>query len=191
MEIIITLLSSLSLNYPVFRCFTVVRHEVFFCCPTNLDSGDLQILVIYYMAAEIPYNLASFLILYCFIFFNFWFPRLVAVVFVIQSNNNLAWYFLVSLWLSTNISFILTNYNVQVLQLGSLLIKSKSDLDSLTLNIEEQSSSLKHLLNSACSEDFTMGFRLQDLYNHFEVKLNDFEVRIVFLVCILGSIFTI
>ncbi|KAJ0089376.1 hypothetical protein Patl1_33066 [Pistacia atlantica] len=70
---------------------------------------------------------------------------------------------------------------ILVLQLGSLLIKSKSDLDSLTLNIEEQSSSLKLLLN-ACSEDFTMGFRLLDLYNHFEVKLNDFEVRIQFLI---------
>ncbi|KAJ0027885.1 hypothetical protein Pint_36533 [Pistacia integerrima] len=66
---------------------------------------------------------------------------------------------------------------ILVLQLGSLLIKSKSDLDSLTLNIEEQSSSLKLLLN-ACSEDFTMGFLLQDLYNHFEVKLNDFEIKL-------------
>ncbi|XP_044509521.1 uncharacterized protein LOC123228248 isoform X4 [Mangifera indica] len=65
-----------------------------------------------------------------------------------------------------------------VFKLGSLLVKSSSDLDSLALNNEEQSSSLKLLLNSACSEDFTIGFRLQDLYNHFEVKLNDCEIKL-------------
>lgn len=86
---------------------------------------------------------------------------------------------------------MMTYSDMQVFKLGSLLIKSSSDLDSLALNNEEQSSSPKLLLNSACSEDFTIGFRLQDLYNHFEVKLNDCEVRILYFVCTLGCMFTV
>ncbi|TXG57716.1 hypothetical protein EZV62_015545 [Acer yangbiense] len=62
-----------------------------------------------------------------------------------------------------------------VFELETLIIKSKCDLDSLNSNIEEQS----HLLDSTCNWDISMGFQLQDLYNHFEVKLNDCEIKLV------------
>ncbi|KAK0593754.1 hypothetical protein LWI29_001269 [Acer saccharum] len=62
-----------------------------------------------------------------------------------------------------------------VFELETLIIKSKCDLDSLNSNIEEQS----HLPDSTCEWDISMGFQLQDLYNHFEVKLNDCEIKLV------------
>lgn len=71
-------------------------------------------------------------------------------------------------------------YGVQVLALGSLCIKSSSDQDSFALNMDEQSYILKDLLNSTFAWDSTLSFQLQDLYNHFEVKLNDCEVSILF-----------
>lgn len=79
-----------------------------------------------------------------------------------------------------NASFILTSCGVQVLALGSLLIKSKSDQDSFASNMDEQSYILKDLLNSTFAWDSTLNFQLQDLYNHFEVQLDDCEVSILF-----------
>lgn len=77
-------------------------------------------------------------------------------------------------------ALLLSYYGVQVLALGSLLVKSKSDLDSLDSNIDKRSSTLKDVLNSTFARDSTLSFQLQDLYNHFELQLNDCEVSFIF-----------
>ncbi|ESR43047.1 hypothetical protein CICLE_v100108862mg, partial [Citrus x clementina] len=82
-----------------------------------------------------------------------------------------------------------------VLALGSLLIKSKSDQDSFASNMDEQSYILKDLLNSTFAWDSTLNFQLQDLYNHFEVQLDDCEIKLVLphyprTVCILEKFCT-
>lgn len=46
--------------------------------------------------------------------------------------------------------------------------------------MDEQSYILKDLLNSTFAWDSTLNFQLQDLYNHFEVQLDDCEVSILF-----------
>ncbi|KAK3223079.1 hypothetical protein Dsin_010104 [Dipteronia sinensis] len=56
-----------------------------------------------------------------------------------------------------------------VLELETLIIKSKCDLDSLEA----------HLLDSTCNRYNLMGFQLQDLFNYFEVILNDCEIKLV------------
>ncbi|KAL5806155.1 hypothetical protein ACOSQ4_028888 [Xanthoceras sorbifolium] len=66
-----------------------------------------------------------------------------------------------------------------VFELETLIIESKCDLDSLVSNIEERYHILKHLPESTFNRDILMGFQLQDLYSHFEVKLNDCELKLV------------
>lgn len=66
-----------------------------------------------------------------------------------------------------------------VLESGSLFFVSKSDRGFLTSEIEDQSSIMKSFLSSLSTSDFSMGFQLHDLYDHFEVNLNDFEIKIV------------
>ncbi|GLT69615.1 hypothetical protein SLA2020_417520 [Shorea laevis] len=64
-----------------------------------------------------------------------------------------------------------------VLEFGALLFKSKCDLGSLPSKFEEERCNLKNFLNSISNYNFSMSFQLQDLYDHFEVKLNDFEMK--------------
>ncbi|KAF5748859.1 putative vacuolar protein sorting-associated protein 13B-like isoform X3 [Tripterygium wilfordii] len=62
-----------------------------------------------------------------------------------------------------------------VFELGSLRFTSEFDVASLASTVNEQSSVLKH---SISAHSFLMGFELQDLYNHFEVKLDNFEMKL-------------
>ncbi|KAE8077724.1 hypothetical protein FH972_016258 [Carpinus fangiana] len=64
-----------------------------------------------------------------------------------------------------------------VLEFGALLFKSKCDLGSFPSKFEEERSNLKNFLNSISTSNCSMSFQLQDLYDHFEVKLNDFEMK--------------
>ena len=73
------------------------------------------------------------------------------------------------------------NYYIeQVLESGSLFFTSKHDLSSLASNNEDQSYNLKGFLSSISTISIPMGVQLHDLYDHFEIKLNDFEVRFPF-----------
>ncbi|KAF3943895.1 hypothetical protein CMV_029587, partial [Castanea mollissima] len=62
-----------------------------------------------------------------------------------------------------------------VLEFGALSFVSKSDLGFPSSKFEEQSCNLRNLFNSISNHSF----HLQDLYDHFEVKLNDFEMKIM------------
>ncbi|XWS30007.1 hypothetical protein CRYUN_Cryun24cG0081100 [Craigia yunnanensis] len=66
-----------------------------------------------------------------------------------------------------------------VFDLGSLLFASKTELDSFSSCIDGQSFIHKSSVNYASSSDWLTSFQLQDLYNHFETKLVDFEVKLV------------
>lgn len=66
-----------------------------------------------------------------------------------------------------------------VLESGSLFFTSKHDLSSLASNNEDQSYNLKGFLSSISTISIPMGVQLHDLYDHFEIKLNDFEVKIL------------
>ncbi|GLT57665.1 hypothetical protein SLA2020_306220 [Shorea laevis] len=68
-------------------------------------------------------------------------------------------------------------YNM-VLELGSLILTSKPDLDSPCSSTGEQSDNLKLLLDSVCPS-LLISFQLQDLYNHFEIKIADFQMKLV------------
>lgn len=65
----------------------------------------------------------------------------------------------------------------QVLKLKSFSYTSKFDADSVASIIEEQSSIPKRFSSSISASNIFSGFQIQDLYNFFEVKLNDIEVR--------------
>lgn len=65
----------------------------------------------------------------------------------------------------------------QVLKLKSFSYTSKFDADSVASIIEEQSSIPKQFSSSISASNIFSGFQIQDLYNFFEVKLNDIEVR--------------
>ncbi|XP_059429987.1 uncharacterized protein LOC132163636 isoform X3 [Corylus avellana] len=65
-----------------------------------------------------------------------------------------------------------------VLEFGALLFKSKCDLGSFPSKFGEERCNLKNFLNSISTSNCSMSSQLQDLYDHFEVKLNDFEMKI-------------
>lgn len=107
----------------------------------------------------------------------------IIVFYSIQSSfQNTSW---VSFVLFAYISFILIFCSVQVFELGGLIIKSRSDIHSHSSSIKEQSNILEQLPDSTCNRDFILGFKLRDLYNNFEVQLDNCEVCIVFSVWIL------
>ncbi|KAK6259268.1 hypothetical protein SCA6_013742 [Theobroma cacao] len=66
-----------------------------------------------------------------------------------------------------------------VFDLGSLLFASKPELGSHGSSIEGQSFFQKNSLDFAFSSDWLTSFQLQHLYNYFETKLVDFEVKLV------------
>ncbi|KAJ9680062.1 hypothetical protein PVL29_019367 [Vitis rotundifolia] len=66
-----------------------------------------------------------------------------------------------------------------VLESGSLFFTSKHDLSSLASNNGDQSYNLKGFSSSISTITIPMGVQLHDLYDHFEIKLNDFEVKIL------------
>ncbi|KAG4203337.1 hypothetical protein ERO13_A05G394600v2 [Gossypium hirsutum] len=96
---------------------------------------------------------------------------------ILSSHEKVAW--------DVNISNITINFPSgnavseefnMVLDLGSLVFASKTELSS---SIDGQSFIQKSLVHSASISDWLTGFQLQDLYNHFEVNLVDFEVKLV------------
>ncbi len=82
---------------------------------------------------------------------------------------------------------------LQVLEFGALFFTSKSDLGlgSPSSEFEEQSRNLKNFLNSISNRNLSVSFLLQDLYDHFEVKLKDLEVSSLFLFLFIFYIFNI
>lgn len=60
--------------------------------------------------------------------------------------------------------------------MGALLFSSKCDTRPLLTDDEEKYYILKNLLDSISNSNFSIGIQFQDLDDHFEVKLNDFEV---------------
>ncbi|GAV67143.1 LOW QUALITY PROTEIN: DUF1162 domain-containing protein/Chorein_N domain-containing protein [Cephalotus follicularis] len=69
---------------------------------------------------------------------------------------------------------LISDHPSMVLEWGSVQITSKCDSESLASSIEEQS----YDLNSISTFDLSC-FSPQNLYNHFEVKLNDFEIKLL------------
>ena len=84
-------------------------------------------------------------------------------------------------------------YFLQVLEFGALFFTSKSDLGlgSPSSEFEEQSRNLKNFLNSISNRNLSVSFLLQDLYDHFEVKLKDLEVSSLFLFLFIFYFFNI
>lgn len=66
----------------------------------------------------------------------------------------------------------------QVLKSRSLCCKSTNSLESFSSKVEEQPYSLKNFLNSISTSGICLGIQLQDLYDYFDVTLNDFKVRL-------------
>lgn len=66
-----------------------------------------------------------------------------------------------------------------VLKLKSFSYTSKFDADSVASIIEEQSSIPKRFSSSISASNIFTGFQIQDLYNYFEVKLNDIELILI------------
>ncbi|XP_022765514.1 uncharacterized protein LOC111310374 isoform X3 [Durio zibethinus] len=99
--------------------------------------------------------------------------------YILSSHKKMAWD--VSI---TNITINVPLRNAvseefnMVFDLGSLLFASKTELDSLRSSINGQSF-IQNSVDSASSSDYLTCFQLQDLYNHFETKLVDFEVKLV------------
>ncbi|KAL5574177.1 hypothetical protein UlMin_023774 [Ulmus minor] len=71
---------------------------------------------------------------------------------------------------------IMEQYNL-VFEVGALLLTNKSDSGSLLSDDGKQSNDLEQLnLLSGC--DISAGFQVQDLNEHFEIKINDLEMMI-------------
>ncbi|XP_048318354.2 uncharacterized protein LOC107405745 isoform X2 [Ziziphus jujuba] len=64
-------------------------------------------------------------------------------------------------------------------EIGTLLFSSKCDTGPLLTDDEEKSYILKNLLESISNSSFSMGIQFQDISDHFEVKLNDFEMKMI------------
>ncbi|KAM7261915.1 hypothetical protein ACFE04_020992 [Oxalis oulophora] len=103
-------------------------------------------------------------------------PRLIAKAdYILPSRKKVMWEInIVDVVISVPRINVVPEECILVLQIGSVSFTSKYDLESLILNSEEQF----HLLHNFPSSDLSMGFKLQDLFNCFEVKLNDMEMKI-------------
>nr|XP_011467498.1 PREDICTED: uncharacterized protein LOC101298156 [Fragaria vesca subsp. vesca] len=66
-----------------------------------------------------------------------------------------------------------------VLEAGSLLFRTKCDLRSKPSDFEEQFYTLKNFLTSVSSCNISPCVQIQDLYDHYEVKLNEFELKVM------------
>ncbi|XP_062008854.1 uncharacterized protein LOC133725578 isoform X1 [Rosa rugosa] len=64
-----------------------------------------------------------------------------------------------------------------VFEAGSLLFRTKCDMGSQPSD-EEQFYTLKKFLTSVSSCNISPCVQIQDLYDHYEVKLNDFELKV-------------
>ncbi|KAE8735729.1 DNA/RNA polymerases superfamily protein [Hibiscus syriacus] len=64
-----------------------------------------------------------------------------------------------------------------IFELGSFVLASKTK-DTLSSSIDGESHIQKNLVDSASISDWLTSCQLEDLYNHFEIKLVDFEVKL-------------
>ncbi|XLS59714.1 hypothetical protein HN51_009469 [Arachis hypogaea] len=62
----------------------------------------------------------------------------------------------------------------------SLCLKSTENLESFSSNDEDhQPYCVKSFLNSISASDICIGIQLQDLYNYFDVRLDDFQITLI------------
>lgn len=64
----------------------------------------------------------------------------------------------------------------------SLCFRTRNGLDSFFSEVGEQPYSVKNFLNTMSTSGTCLGIQLKDLYNYFDVKLNDFKVRFFILI---------
>ncbi|XVF23437.1 hypothetical protein REPUB_Repub13aG0038400 [Reevesia pubescens] len=99
--------------------------------------------------------------------------------FILSTHKKMAWDVNI-----TNITINVPSGNAvsekfnMLFDLGSLIFASKTEVDTLNSSINGQSFLQKNSVDSA-SSDWLTSFQLQDLYNHFQTKLVDFEVKLV------------
>lgn len=67
----------------------------------------------------------------------------------------------------------------QVMNSRSICFKSTNGLEYFSSKVEEQPYSVKKFLNSLSTFGLCMGIQLQDLYQFFDVTLDDFMVRLL------------
>ncbi|KAK7315042.1 hypothetical protein VNO77_33574 [Canavalia gladiata] len=70
-------------------------------------------------------------------------------------------------------------YSNLVMKSRSLCFKSTLGLDSFSSEVEEQPYSVKNFLNSISTSGICLGIQLQDLYQYFDVTLNDFKMSMM------------
>lgn len=80
------------------------------------------------------------------------------------------------------IYFLNLSYFPQVMKSRSLCFRTRNGLDSLFSEVGEQPYSVKNFLNTMSTSGTCLGIQLKDLYNYFDVKLNDFKVRFLILI---------
>lgn len=73
--------------------------------------------------------------------------------------------------------FILNCYIGQVLEVGSLSFGSKFDLGSSASGVEDRMDVLKNFNSSFSTSGISIEMQLEDLYDQFEIKVDDFAVR--------------
>lgn len=78
---------------------------------------------------------------------------------------------------------------LQVMESRSICFLSIDDLKTFTSKVGEDNYSMKSLLNSLSSSETYLDILVEDLYEYFEVKLNDFQVRFLIAINIFISIF--
>ncbi|XP_059667459.1 uncharacterized protein LOC132312914 [Cornus florida] len=69
-----------------------------------------------------------------------------------------------------------------ILESGALSFASKRELGSFPSDVEDQSHVLKNFVNHSSTSDICTGLQ-HDLYDHFEMKINDFGMKIMMPHC--------
>lgn len=76
------------------------------------------------------------------------------------------------------VSFMFLKIYLQVMQSRSICFMSMNNLESFSSKVGQDNCSFNCVLNSVFASSKCMGIQFEDLYEYFEVKLNDFEVRL-------------
>lgn len=101
--------------------------------------------------------------------------------FILFNRKKVEWYVsITNVILDVSLISTVSEQYDMALELGSVFLRSKSDVASLcsSANGDGQLDSLKLFMDSVSARLLT-DFQLQDLYNHFEIKINDFEIKLV------------
>ncbi|KAI7990467.1 putative vacuolar protein sorting-associated protein 13C [Camellia lanceoleosa] len=89
-----------------------------------------------------------------------------------------------------NINFVNVKINIpwrnansepyaMVLEMGALFFVSKHEFGSSASGIEDQSYVQRNFTSSICTGDISMGIQLRDLCDHFDIEVDDFEMKII------------